>query len=275
MIDDLDEVLRQFLIQELPVKNSEVDIKFEQPKREWSARVSRPTLNLFLYDIRENRKLRQTEQPVWEIERNSDGTIKQRRRRASRFDLHYLITTWAAEPDDEHRLLARTIMAFLRHPNLPSELLPESLQDQPVPIAVQVAQEDELRNPADLWSALDNELRPTISCILTVAFNPYQYFTTPVIRTRELRIGPSADRLQELLDSDVFWTVGGVVQSDTAPAEIELRLVERGEHIQLDKDGRFAIGNLKAGEYTLEVSAQGKTKKQSLTVPSADYEIEI
>ena len=57
MINDLDEVLRQFLVRELPIKNSEVDIAFDQPAREWSARVSRPTLNLFLYDLRENQKL--------------------------------------------------------------------------------------------------------------------------------------------------------------------------------------------------------------------------
>jgi hypothetical protein len=57
MIDELDEVLRQLLVREIPIKNGEVDIKFEQPKREWSSRLSRPTLNLFLYDVRENSKL--------------------------------------------------------------------------------------------------------------------------------------------------------------------------------------------------------------------------
>ncbi len=49
MYNDLDEALRQLLIRELPIKNSDVDIKFDQPKREWSGRLNRPTLNLFLY----------------------------------------------------------------------------------------------------------------------------------------------------------------------------------------------------------------------------------
>lgn len=35
MIKELDEVLRQFLIKELPIKNGEVEISFDQPKREW------------------------------------------------------------------------------------------------------------------------------------------------------------------------------------------------------------------------------------------------
>ena len=58
MIADLDETLQQLLKNELPIKNGEIDIKFEQPKREWSARLSKPTVNFFLYDLRENVKLR-------------------------------------------------------------------------------------------------------------------------------------------------------------------------------------------------------------------------
>ena len=98
MIDELDEVLRKFLIREIPIKNSDVDIKFDMPKREWSARLNRPTLDLFLYDIRENAKLRQA-QPMWEVERKNDQAIQ--RRKPVRLDLHYMITAWASEPEDD------------------------------------------------------------------------------------------------------------------------------------------------------------------------------
>ena len=99
MFHDLDEVLRQLLIREIPIKNGEVDIKFDQTSREWSARLSRPTLSLFLHNIRENVKLRASQQ--WTVERNPDGTATQRRTPA-RVALHYMITAWANEPDDEH-----------------------------------------------------------------------------------------------------------------------------------------------------------------------------
>ena len=59
MFDELDEALRRLLIREIPIKNNEVDISFDQPKSEWSARLNRPTVNLFLHDVRENTKLRQ------------------------------------------------------------------------------------------------------------------------------------------------------------------------------------------------------------------------
>ena len=58
MITDLDKTLKQLLIKEMPIENNEVDIKFDLPKREWAAKLSRSTLNLYLYDIQENTELR-------------------------------------------------------------------------------------------------------------------------------------------------------------------------------------------------------------------------
>jgi hypothetical protein len=278
MISDLDKVLRQLLIRELPIKNNEVDIEFDQPKREWSSRVSRPTLNLFLHDLRENNTLRQ---PEWEIERNSDGTAT-KRRTPVRMDLHYMITAWVADhPEDEHRLLTRTLMALFRHPHLPDDLLPESLQAQPVPIPVRIAQHDEFRTPADIWSALDNELRPAIACTITLALNPYQTFTGPLVQTRDLRFGqatklPRHQWLDESVEQDRFWMVGGTVRGDGPPEDLSLTLVERGLNVPVESEGRFIVGNLEAGDYTLEISAEGRKPSQhKITVPSAQYDIEL
>lgn len=278
MINDLDETLRKLLIREIPIKNSEVEISFDQPKREWSARLNRPTLNLYLYDIRENNKLRQT-QPMWEVERQANGTVTQRRK-PFRVDLHYMITAWAAEPEDEHRLLTRTLMALFRLPNLPDDLLPESLKTQPVPVPVMVAQEEEIRNPAEVWSALDNELRPTIGCMVTLALNPYQPLTTPLVRTRELRIGqsgyPEDHELTSPASADLFWTIGGTVRSEKPLDKVQLTLVEQGLNIPLQPEGRFMVGNLKAGDYTLEISAEGqKPRQHKITVPAPDYDLTI
>jgi hypothetical protein len=110
MLADLDETLRQLLMAEIPVKNGEVEISFDQPKREWSGRLSRPTLNLFLYDVRENNVLRQHQ---WErLPDNGDGRAHLKRSPLS--DCFYMLTTWAAEPDDEHRLLTRAMLALFR-----------------------------------------------------------------------------------------------------------------------------------------------------------------
>jgi len=58
VIADVDEVLRKLLMREIEIKGNQVDIQFDQPKREWSSRLSKPTLNLYLFDLRENLRLR-------------------------------------------------------------------------------------------------------------------------------------------------------------------------------------------------------------------------
>jgi hypothetical protein len=273
---DLDEVLRQLLVREMPIENGEVDLTFEQPTREWAARLSRPTLNLFLHDMRENLKLRHSQQ--WMVEQNTDGTATQRRVPV-RVDLHYMVTAWANEPDDEHNLLARTLMALFRQPHLPEELLPESLQGQPRPIPLQVAQDDELRNPADVWNALDNEIRPSIVLTLTVSLDPYQPQVTPLVRTREVRFGQAADPSQQALEpgsEEVFWSIGGTVHSKRPLEELRLTLVERGLQIPLQEEGQFAINGLRAGEYTLEIASNGDRLKQAkITVPSPDFDVTV
>jgi hypothetical protein len=281
MIEDLDEALRRLLMRELPIKNGEIDVQFNQPRREWSAKLSRPTLDLYLYDLRENLKLRYTAQG-WETERRSDGVSVQRRR-PFRLDLHYLITAWASEPEDEHRLLARTLMALFRVPEMPADLLPESLQDQPGPITFKVAQYDTAQNLTDFWSSLDNEMRPAIVCMVTMALNPYQPIYGSIVRTRELRFGQSYDpalsqSLVKAAGADTYWTVGGTLRSQEPlePDKVRLTLIERGVVLEVKPEGRFSVGNLEAGDYTLEcVVNGGEPRRYKIKVPSPDYTLDV
>ena len=275
MFHDLDEALRQLLIREIPIKNNEVEIAFDQPKREWSARLSRPTLNLFLYDMRENRKLRQSQE--WFIEQNRDGTVTQRRQPA-RVDLRYMVSAWAKEPDDEHNLLARTLMALFRQPHLPKDLLPESLKDQPAAVPLEVAQEDVLTSPSDVWNVMDNEMRPVIVLVVTLAIDPYTPMVTPLVRSREIRYGQSAEPLEQKLiegyGTDAFWTIGGTIHTNRPLDALHLKLVEQGLDVPIRDEGRFSIGRLKAGAYTLELVVDGgKPARHKINVPAPDYDI--
>ncbi len=265
MIHDLDETLRRFLIQELPINNNEIDIRFDQPNRDWSTRIgNRPTLNMFLYDLRENKELRQT-RPMWDVVKLEDGT-KVQRRRPVRMDLHYMITAWAAEPEDEHRLLTGALMAFLRYPHVPEDLLTENLQDQPVPMPIMVAQYDELRNPADVWSALDNEVKPALVCIITLSVNPYQ----PVPVAEAVKQPPE-------IQYKPPWTVGGKLESERDLASMRMTLVELKREVPIDKDGSFIIRSVPAGNYTLEVAIEGeeKPRRYDIQVPAPDYTFKL
>ncbi len=277
MIDDLNEVIRQLLIQELPVKNGEVEISFDQPKREWSSRLSRPTLNLFLYDMQENTQLRN--KPGWSVsvggQGNGSATLT---RQPMRMDLQYMITAWATESEDEYRLLGRCLMALSRYPNVPRELFPESLKDQPFEMPLEVAQPGALQNVTDIWSVLDNEIKPAIGCKITLAVMPYAPVEEPVVKTREIKFEQTNELASETSPSRNYWSIGGKINTTVPFENISLTLVERALTVHLRGDeGRFTVGHLEAGDYTLEVSVKGrkKPKRFKLTVPSPDYDIKV
>ena len=72
MFADLDESIRQLLVQHVPLDPSEIEISFDTPDREWSGRLTRPTINCFLYDVRENMKLRKI---GWETRRDVASNV--------------------------------------------------------------------------------------------------------------------------------------------------------------------------------------------------------
>ena len=102
MISDLDESIKQLLIKKGQL-GSEVDITYETPDREWSASLSKPTINLYLYDIRENLDLRSME---WIVSKTSNN-MATKRVNARRINLSYLVTVWANNVEDQHNLLWR------------------------------------------------------------------------------------------------------------------------------------------------------------------------
>jgi hypothetical protein len=185
MINDLDETLKQLLMKKVPLEPSEVDISFEAPDREWAASISKPTVSLYLYDIRENHELRNYE---WTRERNNDRTAT-RRRAPLRIDLSYLVTAWTNDVGDEHRLLWRVLAALSRHSLLPDELLQGKLKEQESEIRTTTAQPDGLfKNPADFWSALDNQLKPSIDYVVTLPLDLEMAETMPVVLEKVLQM---------------------------------------------------------------------------------------
>jgi hypothetical protein len=256
MIADLDETLRQLLIAEIPVKNGEVEISFDQPKREWSGRLSRPTINLFLYDVRENNVLRQHQ---WErLPDNGDGRAHLKRS-PFRVDCFYMLTTWAAEPDDEHRLLTRALLALFRFPILTNDKLVGSLKNPPFEIQARLAAHDRLTNPAEVWSSLDNELRPSVSYIVTLALDPWKEISGPVVKTLTLHTGEALklprDRvLRQDAEPGELVFIGGTVRDKAqgSPiAGIKVEIKGTGYVDETDEHGNFILRGLKEGDYTL------------------------
>ena len=184
MLTDLDETLKRLLIKNIPIENNEVDIQFDLPRRDWSAGLSRPTINLYLYDICENTKLRRNE---WIVERGENGQAT-KKKPPKRIDVSYMVTVWANAIEDEHRLLWRTLATLMRYKELPAEILRGELAHATVPIRATTAQPDDIPNAADLWSALDNELKATIYLTVILPLDVAKAITGPLVLTKRIRV---------------------------------------------------------------------------------------
>src|ERR1700730_13652532 len=137
MFTDLDLSISKLLVRSVPLDPNAVDVSFETPDRDWSGRLSRPTVNLFLYKVEENHKLRPN---GWDVQRNGQTRSSSRTKPPLRYDVTYQVTTWARAWEDQHRLLWRVLAALARTPVLPSDILDGGLKDQVLPITAQVAQ---------------------------------------------------------------------------------------------------------------------------------------
>lgn len=276
MISDLDETIRQLLVAEMPVKNGEVGISFDLPKREWSSRLSRPTINLFLYDLRENVALRQHQ---WERlpESKPGENLAHLRRTPFRVDCHYMLTCWAAEAEDEHRLLSRSMMVLFRFPVIPQERLFGMLKNQPFDIQTRFASHDKLTNPAEVWSSLDNEMRPSIPFVVTIAIDPWVEVTGPIVRILTMRTGqtitlPRRESLIPDEEQHEFIFFGGTVREkggNHAPkAGIQVAVKGTGLFTITDQEGRYSMGSLPPGEYSLVVWPEdGKPIERKIKLP--------
>jgi hypothetical protein len=285
MIDNLDDALRDLLIQDMPISSNEVDIAFDQPTRDWASRLSRPTINLFMHDVRENNKLR-TQQPY--IGSTTNGTMATMSASPVRLDVHYMVTAWANDPGDEHRLLGRMLMVLYRYKALPEEFQYGPLADQDFEILMKVAQYDQRDIRREIWSMLDNEMRPIVDLTLTLAIEPYADWTVPLVRQTEFsfgQMGPFASNSGNggnlnsngLVIGDQYYSVTGMIHTSTPPEELGVQLLELALPVIVSLDGRYTIRNLRAGTYTLEISTQpgDAPTHHTIEVPSnpAEYDV--
>jgi hypothetical protein len=177
MIHDVDESLRVLVARDV-LNGSGVEVSFEAPTKDWSARLSTPTMNLYLYDIREDLDRRQIQH---EEIRNDDGRVTARRPPPRRFKLSYLVTAWTQRAEDEHRLLSAVLTAFLRFDALPADVLAGSLAGSEYPVRTTIALPlPPERSISDVWTALGGDLKPSLDLIVT----------SPVVTGRSTAVGP-------------------------------------------------------------------------------------
>jgi hypothetical protein len=169
MIHEVDEALRR-LVREEALQGSDVEVVFDAPTKDWAARRNAPTVNLYLYDLRED--LRRRQRGLLN-EYDERGTTVVARHRPPRYiKLSYLLTAWTQRPEDEHRLLSSLLMCFLAHDSVPHALLSGRMAELALPVPLTVAlPPPEDRSFADVWTALGGELKPSLDIVVSAPFD--------------------------------------------------------------------------------------------------------
>src|SRR3954469_16930351 len=118
-IADLDEALRKLLRRELERHGFEaVEVAFDAPSKDWSGKLTSPTVDLFLYDLRE--AVERAEISPSESRGNGQAIVTPP---PLRLELTYSVTAWTKAVEDEHRLLSQVLAILFSHRKLPPDLL--------------------------------------------------------------------------------------------------------------------------------------------------------
>ena len=275
MFQDLDSSLRQILGDaNAPVDLRNADVSFEPPDKSFAP--TQPTVNLFLYEVKENRELRDPE-PIVVM---SGGTFV-RRMPPLRVDSVYLVTTWsdktgAAKIAEEHLLLGEAIAWLSRFPVIPDTFLQGSLATpaQPFPPPTMVAQMDANKNAGEFWSALGSTPRPAFYLSVTISIDlGLERPEGPPVVTKEMVLKEKKPPgITEPVLADIF-EIGGTIRDANTLAAIkdaQVTLLELQIVSVTDAAGHFRFGDLNAGNYTLRAAAGGFTTQDlAIVIPGA------
>ena len=188
MIEDLSKSIKALLEYELLTPGQEVipnlSISFAQPDQNFPpASVTKPAVNLFLYDVREDLKLRHNE---WFSHQPAPAAGCEIRRQPLLIECSYLITAWSdsatAAANDEHTVLSAIIRALRRYNSLP-DTLPDKINpsgspvqilqgamagSNPLPRAFTI-QDGYLQSLGEFWRSMGHGPKPRFNFSVTIA----------------------------------------------------------------------------------------------------------
>lgn len=275
MISDVDEALRNLILDSLTVSRQNVDIKFDLPSRDWAGRLNRPTIDLFLFDIRENLRLRGAEQ-ARQFPR-PDGKVEIRRNPV-RIDLRYLLTAWTKDPEDEHLLLSDTLIALLRNPVIPDQYATEQMKKQQFPVILDAAVYQPEHGPTEkateIWGVIGNDIHAGFIVTVTITVDPYEPLVFPQISSIERNLGqtsPDGGRAVVEAGAEKYNEGFYIKTKKYEPSTLTVVLEERNDVINVDENYRVKLPTLPAGKYHLDVLYRGKVlKHQPIEIPAKE-----
>jgi len=280
MIDHLDNLLRHLFISQIDEISEEGQIGFQPPDKDWRTDVTpnRPIyLNVYLADIRENRKLRSNERT-----RIMENGIISEKPAPARIDCHYLITAWSPasvtpqiEPTlDEHALIYKVITVLINRqvlkprkiydtlpPGFPAEIAEAELPIEVLPV-------EGFGKLPEFWGTVEWRWKPMVYLVITLPVIAERVEAGERISTRRI-VYKTTDG--QPVTEESFQIGGRVYETDnpqTAIEGAEVRLIEKDEIVITNIRGQFSFGGMQPGNYNLEVSKTGYNPQiKDITVP--------
>jgi hypothetical protein len=240
MIADLDETVRNLLKRELGRHGFDnVEVVFDAPSREWSGQLSGPTVNVFLYDLRESPSHRPVE---WE------GGAGQERRPPLRVECSFAITAWTQDVQDEHRLLSQVLAILYAYSEIPEDFHHGRLRGgQPYPLSTTVGQ-TRAEGKADFWNAVGGQYKASLDYVVTLSCESGTVLVRgPEVRTQSMMLGQVPGRASVL----EMHRVGGTVKDpDGNPVpNVWVTLPDAGLWTSSDRNGRFIFDRIRPGSH--------------------------
>ena len=268
---DLDEALRTLLRRELENHGFEgVEIAFDAPASDWSAKLTAPTVNLFLYDLREN--VAEADVSPRTVRVNGASLAAPP---PMRLEVTYAVTAWTKAVEDEHRLLSQVLAILFSHPALPADLLAGRLAgaSQLRSIETQVGRPKEEK--ADFWTSIGGRYKASIDYAIKLEVESGLMFTRgPDVRTQTVRLELEGVR-RTMEEMQRF---GGVVRNaDGEPvADAWVALPDLGRVASSDREGRFIFDGIRSGDHKVAArTAAGEEASGMVTVPGGGVDLEL
>jgi hypothetical protein len=273
MIRDLDETLRAVLHDpaQMPMfpELAGADVLFDRPTDPYTP--ARSTINLFLYELRENTELRSNDPDIVII--NGQAITHPA---PMRLFCSYLVTAWpiggAEPPLQEHRLLTQALRVLARYPTIPPIFLQGSLKAQQPPLPMVTLHPDSLKAMSEFWTSLGNRMKASLTVTVTISVPVFADVTDFLVTTHRTTYQPRETPPETLLH------VGGRVLDNKANGVVGamVDLLDLGLRTTSDQDGNFDFVDVAPGAHQLRAAATGfAVKSQPMNVPGRPEEYEI
>jgi hypothetical protein len=242
-IADLDEALRTLLKRELDKHGFEgVEIAFDAPSKEWSGKLTGPTVDLFLYDMRE--ALDRAAATPSERRTNGVAVVSDP---PLQLELTYAVTAWTKAVEDEHRLLSQVLAVLFSFSDVPADVIAQNAGSTLARAETSVGRPREEK--ADFWTSVGGQYKASIDYVVQIVIESGATFVRgPEVRTTTIRTLQSDGPRRTM---EELHRIGGTVTDS-------------------DGSGRFQFARVPAGKHQVVArTAEGDEGKATVTVPGA------